>query len=190
LIRARNPALPDIEISGEFPAMMFDAAIYLVMFVAVVAGFGSGFLRSAVTIVAYVAAMPIAAALMPLISPQLAAQSHLLERDHMPIFFGVFLIVGTLLGALLRLAVHETVGARIGIPDRLAGSLLGVVRIGLVAVLLVLAFDRLIPQGREPSFLRGSQLRPYLSLAGQAGLRSLPPETTAFIDQIKRERGL
>ena len=81
-------------------------------------------------------------------------------------------------------------GERIGIADRFAGSLLGAVRIVLVAMLLVLVFDRLIPPGREPSFLRGSQLRPYLSIAGQAGLRSLPPETTAFIDRLKRERRL
>ena len=40
--------------------MMFDAAVYLVMFVAVIAGFRAGFLRSAVTIFAYVAAMPLA----------------------------------------------------------------------------------------------------------------------------------
>jgi membrane protein required for colicin V production len=168
--------------------MMFDAAVYLALFVAVVAGFNSGFLRSMMTILAYVAAMPIAVAAMSLISPTLAAQPRTLWGDQSLLFFGVFLVAGVVLGALLRLAVRETVGARIGIPDRLAGSLLGAVRVGLVAVLLVLVFDRLIPAGREPEFLRGSQLKPYLSAAARAGLRSLPPETTAFIDQLKRER--
>ena len=48
----------------------------------------------------------------------------------------------------------------------------------------------LIPPGRDVSFLRGSQLRPLLSTAGQMGLKSLPPETTAFIDQLRRERRL
>jgi hypothetical protein len=51
---------------------------------------------------------------------------------------------------------------------------------------MVLVFDRLIPPDREPAFLRGSQLRPILSKAGQMGLKSLPPETTAFIDQLKK----
>ena len=55
---------------------------------------------------------------------------------------------------------------------------------------LVLIFDRLIPPGLEPQFLRGSQLRPILSVAGQKGLKSLPPETTAFIDQLRRDRGI
>jgi membrane protein required for colicin V production len=171
--------------------MMFDAAVYLVMFIAVVAGFNSGFLRSMMTILGYVAAMPIAVAAMSLVSPKTvsgaAAQSHSLWGDKSLLFFAIFLVAGMVLGALLRLAVSETTGSRIGIPDRLAGSLLGAVRVGLVAVLLVLVFDRLIPHGREPAFLRDSQLRPYLSIAARAGLRSLPPETTAFIDQLKRE---
>ncbi|SRR5712691_8252774 len=171
--------------------MMFDAAVYLVLLVAVVAGFNSGFLRSMMTILAYVAAMPIAVAAMSLVSPKTvssaATQSHSLWGDKSLLFFGVFLVTGIVLGALLRLAVSKVVGSRIGIPDRLAGSLLGAARVGLVAVLLVLVFDRLIPAGREPAFLRGSQLKPYLSIAARAGLRSLPPETTAFIDQLKKE---
>ena len=88
------------------------------------------------------------------------------------------------------MAVSETVGARIGIADRLAGSALGAVRIALVAVLMVLIFDQLIPADREPAFLRGSQLRPTLSMAARLGLKSLPPETTAFIDQLKKDRRL
>ena len=84
-------------------------------------------------------------------------------------FFGVFLVIGVVLGALLRTALNEHVGARIGIPDRLAGSALGAIRAALVAVVLVLVFDRLIPPGREPDFLRGSRLRPALSMAGESG---------------------
>ena len=75
-------------------------------------------------------------------------------------------------------------------PDRMAGAMLGFVRVALLAVLIVLIFERIIPSGREPAFLKGSQLRPILSAAGQAGLRSLPPEVADTIDRLKRERGL
>jgi membrane protein required for colicin V production len=170
--------------------MAFDVAVYIVLFVAVIAGFHSGFLRSAVTILSYVAAMPLAAAATTLLAPALAARSTAPWASSPVLFVALFLVLGVVLGALARMAVSEIAGARIGIPDRLAGSLLGVVRFGLVAVMLVLVFDRLIPGGREPSFLRGSQLRPVLSAAGQMGLKSLPAETTAFIDQLKRERRL
>jgi membrane protein required for colicin V production len=170
--------------------MIFDLAVYLVMFVAVLAGFHAGFLRSTVTILAYLVAMPVAVALTPLIAPALPAQAVPPWAGSSVAFLAVFLVIGIALGALARLALNETVGARIGIPDRLAGAALGAIRIALVAVLLVLVFDRIIPQGLEPAFLRGSQLRPYLSLAAQRGLRSLPPETTAFIDQLKKDRRL
>jgi membrane protein required for colicin V production len=102
----------------------------------------------------------------------------------------VFLAIGVVLGAVLRGAVNEMVGARIGIADRLAGSGFAAIRIGLVAVLIVVIFDRIIPADVDPDFLRGSRLRPILSLAGQKGLKSLPPETTAFIDRLKKERGI
>ena len=130
--------------------MMFDAAVYLVMFVAVCAGFRAGFLRSAVTIFSYLAAMPIAAMATSLISPAFAGQSGAPWSNAQSLdpwarnsilFFGIFLVAGIVLGYLLRLAVSETVGARIGIPDRLAGSALGAVRVVLVAVLMVLEAD-------------------------------------------------
>jgi membrane protein required for colicin V production len=82
------------------------------------------------------------------------------------------------------------VGERISIPDRVAGALLGAVRVGLLAVVPVLVFDRIIPPGRDPAFLQGSNWRPVLSKAGQQGLQSLPPEVAATIDRIKCDRGL
>jgi len=52
----------------------------------------------------------------------------------------------------------------------------------------VLVFDRIIPVGQEPGFLKGSQLRPILSDVAQRGFRSLPPELASTIDRLKRER--
>ena len=91
-------------------------------------------------------------------------------------------------GALLRTAINQTVGPSIGMPDRLAGSVLAAVRVGLVGVTIVLVFDRIIPVDCEPGFLVGSRVRPVLLLAGQRGIKRLPPEITAFIDQLKKDR--
>jgi len=57
-------------------------------------------------------------------------------------------------------------------------------------VLIVVIFDRIIPPGREPEFLKGSRLRPILSAAGRQGLKSLPPDIENYIDRLKRQRGL
>ena len=45
-------------------------------------------------------------------------------------------------------------------------------------------------QQYDPEFLKGSKTRPWLSMAAQGGLRSLPPEVSDYIDRLKRERGL
>ena len=98
------------------------------------------------------------------------------------------LIAGMMLGRSMRMAIDETIGPDAGIGDRLAGAALAVVRIGLVAITLVLSFDRLAPSGRQPTYLAGSQLRPLLLAAGQKGLKSLPPAVTATIDRINNRR--
>lgn len=165
---------------------LFDAAVYICLFVAVVMGFMSGMLRSLATIFGYVAAMGLAVALAPVIT----AQFKLPPAQTWLVFGGIFLGAGMLLSALLRLTVSEMVGPTISIPDRVAGALLGAVRVGLLAVLIVVVFDRIIPPGREPAFLKGSQWRPVLSQAGQQGLRALPPDVEAYIDRLKRERGI
>ena len=64
----------------------------------------------------------------------------------------------------------------------------GVWRVALLAIMLVIIFDRTIPPGQEPAFLKGSQWRPVLSSAAQRGLRTLPPEVETYIDRLKRSR--
>jgi len=175
---------------ASLPTNPFDAAVYICLFVAVVMGFMTGLLRSLATILGYTAAMGLAVALAPQLSPLLSAQTKVPPAQAWLVFAAVFLAAGILLSALLRFAISEWVGPRVSIPDRVAGALLGAVRVGLLAVVLVLVFDRIIPPGREPAFLQGSQWRPVLSRAGQQGLQSLPPEVVDYIDRLKKQRGL
>lgn len=164
----------------------FDAVVYFALVVAVVLGFNSGLLRSAVTILAYLFAMPIAIWAMSLVAPAVGQSDS--RMQNWPLFFGIFLIAGIVLGKLMRMVLDETIGPGAGIGDRLAGAMLGAVRVGLVAVTLVMIFDQLVPPDRQPGYLAGSRLRPLLSAAGQTGFRSLPPEFAATIDRLKKDR--
>ena len=175
---------------ASLPVNLFDAAVYICLVVAVVAGFRSGLLRSMATILGYVAAMPVAVAAAPRLSQILIEQFKLPQAQTWAVLSVTFLVVGIVLGALLRMAVSEMVGPDVSVPDRAAGAALGAVRVALLAVVLVLIFDRIIPAGRDPAFLKESRLRPVLSMAGQEGLRSLPPEVVDTIDRMKKERGL
>jgi membrane protein required for colicin V production len=159
-----NADLPNC--NGPIRMNPFDAAVYFCLLAAVVLGFNAGLLRSLATIVGYLAAAPVAVGVTPYLTPILAAQLHLSPAAYWAALTGVFLAAGIVLGALL-----------------------GAVRIGLVAVLIVLIFDRVIPTGREPAFLAGSRLRPLLSQAGEAGVNSLPPEAVEAIDRLKHARG-
>ena len=166
----------------------FDVVIYVALVFAVVTGFNTGLLRSAVTILAYLVAMPIAVWAMSALSPQIGSTLAASLAQNSLLFFGIFLVTGMALGKLARMALDDAIGPEAGIGDRLGGAALGAVRVGLVAVTLVLIFDQLVPVDRQAAFLTGSQLRPLLSAAGQKGFRSLPPDLAATIDRLKRER--
>jgi len=166
----------------------FDAVVCGFLLIAVVMGYQSGLLRSVATIFGYVCAMPISV----MATPQIVAfTAH--GHSNVPnwlilsvLFFGV----GALLGAALRMTVRELTGPDVSIPDRLAGAMLGATRTLLVAVMMVLIFDRMLPPGVQPGFLVGSRLRPVFSEAGARGLRTLPPDVEEYIDRMKRQRGI
>jgi membrane protein required for colicin V production len=176
----------------------FDLIVVAAAVVAIVVGFNAGLLRSLATILAYLIAAPIAVA----IAPQLTAlgqhimpsnpssSSPISSNETWLVLCIAFIAVGLIMSAVLRAAVSEFTGPDIGLFDRLAGATLGAVRISLIAVLIVVIFDRLIPVDRQPQFLAGSRLRPYLSAAGKAGMQSLPPEIDEYVDQLRRQRGI
>jgi membrane protein required for colicin V production len=166
----------------------FDIAVYAGLAIAMITGFNTGLLRSAIAILGYLIAAPMAVWAMSAIAPQIAGPGASPLTQNWGLFFGVYLAIGIGVAKLMRIALDETIGSEAGIGDRLAGAALGAARVGLVATTLVLIFDQLIPGDRQPAFLNGSQLRPLLSAAGQRGFRSLPPEVTATIDRLRREQ--
>ena len=168
----------------------FDAAVIAVVIVLALLGFRAGLLRSVADILGYVIAAPLAVALTPYLSSAAAVAANSPLGQNSLVFFGLLLFGGIVFAQLLRHTIPDFAGADIHLLDRSAGFVLGVVRALLVAVTIVLIFDRIIPVGRDPEFLNGSKLRPWLSMAAQRGLRSLPPEVSDYIDRLKRERGL
>lgn len=146
---------------NDIPSMNpFDAAVYLCLFVAAVMGFKSGLLRSLATIFGYVTALGLAVAATPRVASAATAEFNLPPSQTWQVFVAIFLVAGIMLSALLRFAVGEMVGPKVSIPDRVAGALLGAVRVGLLAVVLVLVFDRIIPPANKKfvALHRGSPL--------------------------------
>ena len=166
----------------------FDAVVYLGLAVAVVTGFNAGLLRSAVTILAYLIAMPIAVWAMSLVALGGDGNPGAPWAQSPVLFFGIFLIAGIVLGKMMRMALDDFIGDEAGIGDRLGGAALGAVRVGLIAITVVLIFDQLVPANLQPAFMTGSLLRPLLSAAGQLGVKSLPPDLVAAIDRLKKDR--
>jgi membrane protein required for colicin V production len=169
---------------------IFDAAVIGFALLAVAFGFNAGLLRSLATILGYVIAAPFAVAVAPPLAQYAAGSVDLSGGRGALVLFAVFLVSGMVISALLGRAIGDMVGSGIGPLDRVAGAMLGAVRTVLLAVLMVMIFERIIPPDREPEWLSQSRLRLVLSAAGRQGLRALPPDVIAYIDRLKKERGL
>jgi membrane protein required for colicin V production len=168
----------------------FDVAVYACLLIAFIMGFNSGLLRSLATIFGYLVAMAVAVAAAPFLTRLAHEQWHLSPLQNWMVLVAVFVVAGVIISAMLRYFVSEMAGSQVGPVDRVLGAIFGIVRIVLLAVLIVIIFDRIIPPGREPAFIAESKLRPILSAAGRQGLRSLPLEIEGYINRLKRERGL
>ncbi len=166
----------------------FDVVVCVVLISAAVTGFKAGLLRSAVTILAYLIALPTAVFLMSLASTNAGGTLGSPLAQNSPMLFGVFLITGIVFAKFMRMALEDVVGPDAGIADRFAGAALAIVRTGLVAITFVLSVDQLSSSGRQPAYLAGSQLRPLLSEVGQRGFNSLPPDVVVYIDRLKQAR--
>jgi membrane protein required for colicin V production len=188
--RATTCRRPEFLMPADLPFNLFDGAVVLFLIIAVVSGLRTGLMRSLATILGYAVAAPAAVALAPYVLPLVNERFQFGPAQAPLILFALFFVIGFVLAALMRGAVGEVASGHMGAIDRTAGAILGAMRILLVAVLIVMVFDRLIPADREPTFLAGSRLRPVLSQAGAQGLRKLPPDVAEFIDRIKHERGL
>jgi membrane protein required for colicin V production len=169
---------------------IFDAAVLGATLVAVVMGYRSGLLRSLATIFGYLLAAPVAVVAAPKLAPMFMTQPLSPDGPGILLFAGIFLGVGVVTAAMLRSAVGLAAGDDVSVPDRAAGAALGAVRILLLAVLMVLIFERIIPPKREPPWLAQSQLRPLLAAAGEQGVRKLPADVVAQIDRLKKQRGI
>ena len=166
----------------------FDVVVCVVLIAAAISGFRAGLLRCAVTILAYLVALPTAVFLMSLASTSAGGTLGSPVAQSSPLFFGTFLITGIMLAKFMRMALEDVVGPDAGIADRFAGAALAIARTGLVAITFVLSLDQLSSSGRQPAYLAGSQLRPLLSAAGQKGFNSLPPSVVAYVDRLKQAR--
>ena len=86
----------------------FDIVVGVATIAAMVIGFNAGLLRSAVTILAYLIAMPIAVWAVSLTSRQIGDNPNSPLMQNSLLLFGIFLIVGIGLGKLMRMALEET----------------------------------------------------------------------------------
>src|SRR5260221_13524605 len=104
---------------------LFDLAIYICLFIAVVLGFMTGLLRSLATIIGYVCGMGVAVAAGPKRTPPLTSYLKMPTPQTWIGFVALFFAAGAGNSALLRFWGSGMIGPHFSIPRRLAGGRAG-----------------------------------------------------------------
>jgi membrane protein required for colicin V production len=130
-----------------FSTNTFDLAVYACLFVAVVMGFMAGLLRSLATIIGYICGAGIAVAATPKALSLLANYPKIPTPQTWIVVVAIFIVTGALISVVLRLIVSGVAGRNVSVPDRIGSAALGAFRVAMLAIMLVLVFDRIVPQG-------------------------------------------
>ena len=165
-----------------FSTNSFDLAVYACLFVAVVMGFMTGLLRSLATIIGYICGAGIAVAATPKTLSLLANYPKIPTPQTWIVVVAIFIVTGALISALLRLTVSGIAGRNVTVPDRIAGAALGAVRFAMLAIMLVLVFDRMMFPQRlavAASALIGGTVRNTVASTGSRRLPRSPEAPTA-----------
>jgi len=112
----------------------------------------TGLLRSLATTIGYICGAGIAVAATPKALSLLANYPKIPTLQTWIVVVAIFIVTGALISALLRLTASGIAGRNITVPDRIGGAALGAFRVAMLAIMLVLVFDRMIPPEREPLF--------------------------------------
>lgn len=163
----------------------FDIAMAALFLVSGISGFATGLIRSVASLLAWLIATGVAVWATPLVLPYVVPYLPMTPLRDIAVFLLTLVVLAVVLGILVQMLLTAMFGPRVSFGDRVAGLALGFVRALLVAVLLVLMFERLMPADRQPAFLQGSRARPVLSMLAAHGLRSLPPQVQYSVERLR-----
>jgi membrane protein required for colicin V production len=163
----------------------FDLIVLGLLLLSAVVGFARGALREIVAMVALIVGALAAIAALPMTSPIAHKFTHstwLAAVAALIVVFCLVYMIVRLLGAGLAHGVHRT--DFMGLLDRTAGLVIGVVR-GLAALgVLYLMFNAATPEELRPHWITGAMTWPLAQASGQT-LADLTPRGLDMAGKLK-----
>ena len=144
-----------------------------------------GFTREVLSIVSWVAAAAAALALHPMLLP--FVKQHV-KNDMIALVIaiaGIFLVTLVVVSLITSRISDFVLDSRIGALDRTLGLAFGAARGLLLAVVGYLLWTTLVPEARQPDWVRDARTKPLLEQSGKTLLSMLPQDIdTSFVKNL------
>lgn len=167
-----------------------DIGIVILILLSAIVGFVRGFVREAISLATWIAAIAVAFIFFERLADRLPFNiSNDLARlgiSFVLLFLGV-LILGSIINFLFNKAVHA-IG--LGGADRVLGGAFGVLRGALVVTLLVLLMGLGLTTFTDSSLWKGSKLVPHFSQAADWIKREIPEDVAEKLKQAASKVGI
>lgn len=166
-----------------------DLAVIIVVLVSGLLALLRGFTREVLAILSWVAAAvaayyfhPLA---LPYIKPYIGKDEFALVAAAAAVFFIALVLVSLVTVKLSDLILDSKIGAL----DRTLGFLFGAARGALIAIVAYVFYGWLVPDDKQPEWVKLARAKPFLQAGGEKLRDMLPEDIDAIVAKIKAKKG-
>ena len=166
----------------------FDLGLIVVVLISALLAMLRGFTREVLAIASWGAAAVAAIYLYPLLVPYLkpyVSKDQVQVAIAAAIVFFVTLVVVSLVTIRLSDAILDS---KVGALDRSLGFVFGAVRGLLLCVVAFIFFNWLVPEQKQPEWVRTARMKPMLQTSGDQLMGMLPDDPDGILNRLKAAR--
>ena len=166
----------------------FDLGLIVVVLISALLAMLRGFTREVLAIASWGAAAVAAIYFYPLLVPYIrpyVSKDQIQVAIAAAIVFFVTLIVVSLVTIRLSDAILDS---KVGALDRSLGFVFGAVRGLLLCVVAFIFFNWLVPDQKQPEWVRNARMKPLLQTSGDQLMGMLPDDPDGILNRLKAAR--
>jgi membrane protein required for colicin V production len=166
----------------------FDLGLIVVVLISALLAMLRGFTREVLAIASWGAAAIAAIYLYPMLVPYIrpyVSKEQIQVAIAAALVFFVTLIIVSLITIRLSDAILDS---KVGALDRSLGFVFGAVRGLLLCVVAFIFFNWLVPDQKQPEWVRNARMRPLLQTSGDQLMALLPDDPDGILNRLKAAR--
>jgi membrane protein required for colicin V production len=165
-----------------------DLGLIVIILISALLAMLRGFTREVLAIASWGAAAAAAVYFYPLVlpyvKPYISKDVLAMAASAAAVFFVTLVLV-----SIVTIKLSDTIlDSKVGALDRSLGFVFGVARGLLLCVIAFIFFSWLVPTDKQPEWVKGAKMRPFLAAAGDELTSMLPDDPDGIIGRFKKPK--